>query len=210
MEIGIGPGSNFDYYPQGTSLIAVDSNPHVEESLKRNLERAGRRIHLKKFVAASADDMSCNGEIGVEDNSVAAVVCTKLLCNLSDLETRKTIEEVKRVLMPGGRFYFLKHIAAKPWTFQYFLQHLVTKFHIWPSLFNGCCCNQNTLSDIQNGGFKWVQYEKIFANCSHEMFSAPNNTYSIIWRARVILYFVNIWLVGLAEKGQFSEEKKKV
>lgn len=109
----------------------------------------------------------------------------------------------------GGRFYFLEHIAAKPWTFQYFLQHLVTKFHIWPSLFNGCCCNQNTLSDIQNGGFKWVQYEKIFANCSHEMFSAPNNTYSIIWQARVILYFVNIWLVGLAEKGQFSEEKKR-
>ena len=100
LEIGIGPGSNFDYYPQGTSLIAVDSNPHVEESLKRNLEKACRKIYLKKFVAASAEDMSCKGEIGVEDNSVAAVVCAKLLCNLSDLQMRKTIAEVKRVLMP--------------------------------------------------------------------------------------------------------------
>ena len=100
LEIGIGPGSNFGYYPQGTSLIAVDSNPHVEESLKRNLEKACRKIYLKKFVAASAEDMSCKGEIGVEDNSVAAVVCAKLLCNLSDLQMRKTIAEVKRVLMP--------------------------------------------------------------------------------------------------------------
>lgn len=100
LEIGIGSGSNFEYYPQGTSLIAVDPNRHVNELLKGNLEKAGRRIRLKKFVAASAEDMSCRGQVGVEDNAVAAVVCTKLLCSLSDSQTRKTIQEVKRVLMP--------------------------------------------------------------------------------------------------------------
>lgn len=100
-------------------------------------------------------------------------------------------------------------MIAKPWTCQYFLQHLATKLRIWPSLYDGCCCNQNTLSYIHDGGFKWMQSEKIQANCSQEMFSAPNSIYSI-WRARVILYFVNIWLVGLAEKGQLSEEKKKL
>ena len=51
-------------------------------------------------MAASAEDMSSKGEIGVEDNSVTAVVCAKLLCNLSDLQMRITIAEVKRVLMP--------------------------------------------------------------------------------------------------------------
>ena len=100
VEIGIGPGANFDYYPHGTSLIAVDPNPHMEELLKANLEKAGDRVHLKKFVAASADDMSCTGQIGVEDNSVAAVVCTKLLCCLTEDQIRKTLQEVKRVLMP--------------------------------------------------------------------------------------------------------------
>ena len=100
MEVGIGSGENFDHYPDGTTLIAVDSNPHVEKFLRANVEKVGNRIHLKKFVAASAEDMSCNGKVGVEDNSVAAVVCTKLLCSLTEDQLKKTIQEVKRVLMP--------------------------------------------------------------------------------------------------------------
>ena len=100
VEIGIGPGANFNYYPHGTSLIAVDPNPHMEDILKANLEKVGDRVHLKKFVAASAEDMSCTGQVGVEDNSVAAVVCTKLLCCLTEDQIRRTLQEVKRVLIP--------------------------------------------------------------------------------------------------------------
>ena len=109
LEIGIGSGQNFNYYPRGTSLIAVDPNPHVEKLLEKNLEKAGGRVCLKKFVVASAEDMSCSGKVGVEDSCVAAVVCTKLMCSLTDEQMSKTIQEVKRVLMPVsstfGLFY---------------------------------------------------------------------------------------------------------
>ena len=101
LEIGIGAGENFHLYPEGTSLIAVDSNPHVEKLLTENLKKAGDRVHLKRFVVASAEDMSCSsGKPGVEDNSIAAVVCTMVLCSLTDDQTTKTLAEVKRVLMP--------------------------------------------------------------------------------------------------------------
>ena len=104
LEIGIGSGENFEYYPDGTSLIAVDSNPHVEQILQARVEKVGDRIRLKKFVAASCEDMSCAGKVGVEDNSVAAVVCTLLLCSLTEDQVMKTIQEVKRVLMPVSVF----------------------------------------------------------------------------------------------------------
>lgn len=95
LEIGIGSGENFDYYPLGTSLVAVDSNPHVEDLLKARLEKAADRIHLKKFVVASAEHLD------VDDNSVAAVVCTLVLCSIAeDQIARKTLQEVNRVLMP--------------------------------------------------------------------------------------------------------------
>ena len=85
--------------------IAVDSNPHVEKLLRENLGRAGNgTVHLKKFVVASAEDMSSMGKVGVEDNSVAAVVCMKLLCSLTDEQITKTVREVKRVLMPVSMF----------------------------------------------------------------------------------------------------------
>ena len=97
LEIGIGAGENFHLYPEGISLIAVDSNPHVEKLLTENLKKAGERVHLKKFVVASAEDMSCSsGKVGVEDNSIAAVVCTLVLCSLTDDQTTKTIREVKK------------------------------------------------------------------------------------------------------------------
>lgn len=107
LEIGIGAGENFAYYPDGISLIAVDSNPHVEELLKKTLEKTGHRIHLKRFVAASAEDMRCTGKIDVEDNSVAAVVCTLVLCSMTEDQTKKTMQEVERVLMPVSGFVYL-------------------------------------------------------------------------------------------------------
>ena len=94
LEIGIGAGENFSYYPDCTSLIAVDSNSHVEKLLKTNLAKVGDRIRLKKFDVASAD------KLDVADNSVAAVVCTMVLCSVADDQIRKTLQEVKRVLMP--------------------------------------------------------------------------------------------------------------
>ena len=112
LEIGIGAGANFDYYPQGTSLVAVDCNPHMEELLKENLKKVDDRVHLKKFVAASAEDMSCRGKVGVEDNSVAAVVCTNLLCSLTDGQTRKTIQEVKRTLKPVSTVSSILYVYA--------------------------------------------------------------------------------------------------
>lgn len=117
LEIGIGAGENLTYYPQGTSIIAVDPNPHVEKLLKENLETAVGRVHLKMFVAASAEDLSCKpGKFGVEDNSVAAVVGTLVLCSMTDDQVRKTLQEVKRVLKPVSIvfscFYILK--AVRP------------------------------------------------------------------------------------------------
>ena len=100
LEIGIGSGQNFHHYPTGTALIAVDPNPHVEKLLKENLRKEGDRIKLKRFVAVSAEDMSYKERIGVEDNAVAAVVCTKLFCSLTDDQAKKVVREVKRVLIP--------------------------------------------------------------------------------------------------------------
>lgn len=94
LEIGIGSGENFDYFPHGTSLIAVDCNPHVQDRLKARLDKAADRVHLKKFVVASA------AQLDVDDNSVAAVVCTLVVCSIDDDQTRKTLQEVKRVLKP--------------------------------------------------------------------------------------------------------------
>ncbi|XP_020629822.1 methyltransferase-like protein 7A [Orbicella faveolata] len=202
LEIGIGSGENFDYYPHGTSLIAVDCNPHVQDRLKARLDKAADRVHLKKFVVASA------AQLDVDDNSVAAVVCTLVVCSIDDDQTRKTLQEVKRVLKPGGRFYFLEHVAGKPWTLQYLVQQIVSKSLIWPTVFNGCRCDRETLSWIEEAGFKMVQVEKIWLDWTPGMFAGCSAITVLI--TKVVLCFVKSILFGFAEKGEDTEKKKSL
>ena len=94
LELAIGSGGNLQFYPPGTSLIATDINPNVEERLLATLKQFPH-VTLKKFLAGNVLD-----GVGVEDESVAAVVCTKFLCNLNDKEALKVLREVKRILKP--------------------------------------------------------------------------------------------------------------
>ncbi|KAL9973533.1 hypothetical protein ACROYT_G020002 [Oculina patagonica] len=202
LEIGIGAGENFGFYPDGTSVIAVDSNPHVEELLKASLEKAGDRVRLKQFVAASAE------KLDVADNSVAAVVCTLVMCSIPDDITRKTLREVKRVLMPGGRFYFLEHVAGKPWTFQYLIQQLVSKSLIWPTFCNECRCDRDTLARIEEVGFKTIQADKIWVDWTPGMLADCKAGTNSVWVTNLMLHFVNSMLFGFAEKREDIEKKK--
>lgn len=49
-------------------------------------------------------------QLPVADASVDAVVSTLVLCSVED--GAATLQEVLRVLKPGGRFYFIEHVAA--------------------------------------------------------------------------------------------------
>ncbi|XP_019646890.1 PREDICTED: uncharacterized protein LOC109487350 [Branchiostoma belcheri] len=92
LEIGVGGGNNFRYYPPGTSVVAVDPNPHFDQYLKENSDKYPD-VKVTKFIVAGAEDMSA-----VAEGSVDAVVCTLVLCSVQDMDA--SIREVKRVLKP--------------------------------------------------------------------------------------------------------------
>ena len=94
LEIGIGAGANLLYYPRGTSLVAVDPNPLNEQLLRDNIKTLSPNVLLKNYFVGSCEDMTTS----VADRSIAAVVCTFLLCSLTEVQIRKTLAEVKRVL----------------------------------------------------------------------------------------------------------------
>lgn len=92
LEIGAGTGANFEFLPEGSSVIALEPNPHMEAYLVENAEKFPH-VHLKKIVPGFAENME-----GIADDSVAAVVCTLTLCSVHDMEAALT--EIKRVLKP--------------------------------------------------------------------------------------------------------------
>lgn len=158
LEIGVGPGTNFKFYPKNTSLIAVDNNlyfkKYFDENLKEVVEGPKRKfssdensnikaendhLTLEKFLTCSAENLD-----SLEDNSVDIVVATHLLCSVQSPE--KVLSEIHRVLTPRGKYYMLEHVAHRG-RINYFLQWLIKPF--W-SIFNGCCDLQRDTLNVIN------------------------------------------------------------
>lgn len=103
LEIGAGTGLNVEHYgPAVDRLVLTEPEPHMARKLRARLHEAGRTAEVVEsaglpFASASFD----------------TVVITLVLCTVPD--PAETVEEVHRVLRPGGRLLFLEPVrSAEP------------------------------------------------------------------------------------------------
>ncbi|XP_072040372.1 thiol S-methyltransferase TMT1A-like isoform X2 [Amphiura filiformis] len=153
LEIGAGSGTNFKYFPSGSSVIALEPNPHFQKYLKRNAS-AFPGVEIKQIVTDWAEKMT---QIG--DNSVHAVVCTVVLCSVKDVDA--VLSETLRVLKPGGRFYYLEHIYCEEECFTQRMQRLINPIQVRFS--DNCHLTRTVADNIDSAGFSEVQYRKFWA-----------------------------------------------
>lgn len=146
LEIGAGTGPNLSYYLPGIHWIGVEPNPFMHSYLKQEAERLGLNVEIHYETAERLD---------IEDNSMDAVVSTLVLCSVDNLAA--VLQEVLRVLKPGGRFLFLEHVAAPRETQLRRMQHWIRP--IWRVIGDGCCPERETWVAIEEAGFGSVSYE---------------------------------------------------
>jgi ubiquinone/menaquinone biosynthesis C-methylase UbiE len=110
VEIGIGTGPSLKYYPReeypNLSIAAIDPNNYMLPYLYKNMDAQGWPRGSISWQAGTAEALP------LEDSSADAVVCTLVLCSVSDVD--KAVKEAKRVLRPGGQFLFIEHTIAQP------------------------------------------------------------------------------------------------
>lgn len=151
LEIGPGTGPNLSYYPSNIHWIGIEPNPFMHPYLRQEAERLGLDIALRRGTAEQLD---------VEDNSIDAVVSTLVLCSVDNLAA--TLQEVLRVLKPGGRFFFLEHVAAPEGTGLRRVQHWVRP--LWKTIGDGCHPDRETWLALENAGFERVDYQHFRAD----------------------------------------------
>lgn len=150
LEIGAGPGVNFDLYPAGSSVQVVEPNENFQHSLN---QMQANHPHLRiNFVQGEMANLSA-----VSDNSVDNVVMTLVMCTVEDVEMG--LQEVKRVLKPGGSLRFVDHVlAAESRPVIRKLQHWFTP--VWTIIGDGCEMDRDTAATIEAAGFSSVSYKR--------------------------------------------------
>jgi ubiquinone/menaquinone biosynthesis C-methylase UbiE len=106
----------------------------METLLRAAAARAGR---FAEVVEADAESLP------FPDDHFDVVVATLVLCTVPNPSA--ALDEISRVLRPGGRFLFAEHVRAATPT----LAHWQNRLHAPWYLFGcGCHCNRDTLATI--------------------------------------------------------------
>ncbi len=148
LELGPGTGANFRYLPAGCRWIGIEPNRHMHASLRKRAEQTGivPEIHT-----------ACRSRIGLADGVVDVAISTLVLCSVPDIES--VLNELRRVLRPGGRFLFIEHVAAPRGTGLRFLQSIMCP--AWRMFGDGCRINREIGMAIERAGFSSVEIRSL-------------------------------------------------
>ena len=91
VELGPGVGANLRHLSPGTTLVAVEPNPHMHRGLRAAAERRGVRLDLRERVAEHT---------GLADGCVDTVISSLVLCTVTD--PAAVLAEVVELLNEGG------------------------------------------------------------------------------------------------------------
>ena len=136
LEVGAGPGANFKYYNRDMTIQSVEPNHHFASAFVANREKYSN-LEVKDLKIGYGEDLAA---AGIESNSVDAVAVTLVLCSV--LDQAKCFSEIKRVLKPGGKFFYMEHIVDDMDGTVRIAQQVLTTCGFWEFAFDGCCIDR--------------------------------------------------------------------
>jgi SAM-dependent methyltransferase len=141
VEVGAGTGLNVPHYrPAVRELILLEPEPAMRRRLEQRVRSAGRQAVIGD---ASAE------QLPLADQSVDTVVSTLVLCTVEQPD--RALEEIARVLRPGGQLLFIEHVRAESPALAWLQDRLLGP---WRRFACGCRCNRATGELMRARGFE--------------------------------------------------------
>lgn len=138
LEIGAGTGLNLPHYERAWRVVALEPDPWMRRELEPKLPAASVPVEVVDGRAEA---------LPFPDESFAAVVSTLCLCSVDD--QARVLDEVRRVLRPGGRLALLEHVRGEGLLGR--AQDLLAPLH--RLLLGGCSPNRRTADAVRAAGF---------------------------------------------------------
>ena len=145
LEVGIGTGKNFDYYPADAQITAIDFSPEMLRQATHKKDRKTVSVELNLMDVQS---------LAFADNSFDTVIGSFVFCSVP--LPVKGLKELYRVCKPGGQVLLLEHVlSSKP------VIAKVMNF-INPAIVAlvGANINRNTVKNVKACGFALVRVDE--------------------------------------------------
>jgi len=141
LEVGVGTGKNFPFYPEHGNITAIDFSEKMLERAKSKQQRTNIKVDLELMDVQT---------LCYADNSFDTVIATFVFCSVP-LPT-KGLQELYRVCKPGGQVLLLEHVlSSKPMMAK--MMRLINP--IIATVF-GANINRQTVKSVQSCGFDKV------------------------------------------------------
>ncbi|MGY5849641.1 class I SAM-dependent methyltransferase [Salegentibacter sp. F14] len=147
LEIGVGTGKNISHYPKDIELFAIDFSPNMLSKAKSRKGSGPIDIH---FLEMDVQNMDFN------DNTFDTVVTSCVFCSVPD--PIKGLQEIRRVLKPGGQLLMLEHVRSENKVLGRFMDWLnFIPLNIW-----GANINRETENNIKEAGFSNIEVRPLW------------------------------------------------
>ena len=150
VEVGFGSGLNLPVYPPEVHLVYA-----VEPAL------TARRLAEERIAASHVhvEHIALRGEsIPLEDGSCDGALSTFTLCTIPGVEA--ALDEIRRVLRPGGRFHFLEHGLSPDASVATWQRRLEP---VQKRLADGCHLTRDAAGLVRSAGFEIERVESRYA-----------------------------------------------
>ncbi|WP_262965029.1 class I SAM-dependent methyltransferase [Methylobacter psychrophilus] len=145
LEVGVGTGKNFDYYPADAQITAIDFSP---EMLRQAINKK-----VRKTVCVELNLMDVQS-LDFADNSFDTIIGSFVFCSVP--LPIKGLKELYRVCKPGGQVLLLEHVlSSKP-----VLAKIMNFINPVIVALVGANINRNTVKNVKACGFALVRVDE--------------------------------------------------